>query len=210
MVQPGELRPGVLEVLLGGPGRGDRDVAEEEGAGEERGHHQPRCWRAPDRSRPSHNKRAAVAAHPETMWGPGPCQTPDHVFACVRCDTAMAKKRILFIDNRPEHVRQPVLRLQLAGYRVDEAPSGEAGLKALGSRRYDLLILDSELPNEDGWDVLKAVRKDPEQKHLKVVVLMAPKGETAQLVLVPVDAELRRPFTLRELIGAVERVIGQA
>src|SRR5947199_6633666 len=92
--------------------------------------------------------------------------------------TAMAKKRILFIDNRPEHVRQPVLRLQLAGYRVDEAPSGEAGLKALGSRRYDLLILDSELPNEDGWDVLKAVRKDPEQKHLKVVVLMAPKGET--------------------------------
>ena len=119
----------------------------------------------------------------------------------------MAKKRILFIDNRPEHVSQPVLRLQVAGYNVDEAASGAAGLKALRSRRYDLLILDSELPNEDGWDVLKTVRKDPDLSELKVIVFMAPKGETAQLVLVPVDAELRRPLTMHDLLEAVERVL---
>lgn len=121
----------------------------------------------------------------------------------------MAKKRILFIDNRPEHVRQPVLRLQLAGYQVDEAPSGAAGLKALRSRGYDLLILDSELPNEDGWDVLKRARRDPDLQKLKVIVFMAARGETAQLVLVPVDAELRRPFTIGELLEAVHRVIGE-
>jgi len=120
----------------------------------------------------------------------------------------MAKKRILFVDNRPEHVRQPVLRLQLAGYQVDEAPSGGAGLKALRSRRYDLVILDSELPNEDGWDVLKRMRKDPTLEELKVIVFMAAKGETAQLVLVRVDAELRRPFTIGELLEVVDRVIG--
>jgi CheY-like chemotaxis protein len=120
----------------------------------------------------------------------------------------MPKKRILFIDDRPDHIRQPVLRLQVAGYHVDEAASGAAGLKALRGRRYDLLILDSELPNEDGWDVLKTVRSDPEQAHLKVIVFMAAKGETAQLVLVPVDAELRRPFTLRDLLAAVKRVLG--
>jgi len=120
----------------------------------------------------------------------------------------MARKRILFIDDRPEHVRQPVLRLQLAGYLVDEAPSGAAGLTALNTRRYDLLILDSELPNEEGWDVLKSVRRDPNLEGLKVIVFMAPKGETAQLVLVPVDAELRRPFSLKELVEAVQRVIG--
>src|SRR5919201_142985 len=121
----------------------------------------------------------------------------------------MAKKRILFIDHRPEHVRQPVLRLQLAGYRVDDAPTGAAGLRALASKRFDRLILDSELPNEDGWDVLRRVRKTPELAKLKVIVFMAPKGETAQLVLVPVDAELRRPFTIGELLETVERVIGQ-
>jgi DNA-binding response OmpR family regulator len=120
----------------------------------------------------------------------------------------VARKRILFIDDRPEHVGQPVLRLQLAGYQVDEAASGKLGLEALRSRRYELLILDSELPNEDGWDVLKQVRKDPDLEKLKVIVFMAGRGETQQLLLVPVDAELRRPFNLGELLDAVERVIG--
>jgi len=122
----------------------------------------------------------------------------------------MAKKRILFIDNRPEHLRQPVLRLQLAGYEMDEAASGAEGLKALRQKPYDLLILDAELPDEDGWDVLRRVRKDQRLKGLKVIVFMAAKGETQKLVLVPVDAELRRPFSLGALLQAVERVAGKS
>jgi len=120
----------------------------------------------------------------------------------------MPAKRILFVDNRPEHVRQPVLRLQVEGYEVDAADSGAAGLARLGQRRYHLLILDAELPQEDGWDVLRAVRKDPELAGLKVIVLMAAKGETGMLVLVPVDKELRRPFTMGTLLDAVRSVIG--
>jgi two-component system response regulator CpxR len=120
----------------------------------------------------------------------------------------MAKKRILFIDNRPEHLRQPVLRLQLAGYEVDEEASGAAGLEALRSTEYDLLILDAELPNEDGWDVLREVRGDRSVEPLKVIVFMAARGETGQLALVPVDAELRRPFSIGALLDAVRKVIG--
>ncbi|MGH2573215.1 MAG: response regulator [Actinomycetota bacterium] len=121
----------------------------------------------------------------------------------------MAKKRILFIDNRPEHLRQPVLRLQLAGYEVDEAASGASGLAALLSKRYDLLILDAQLPDEDGWDVLKKVRGSPKLSDLKVIVFMAGSGETGKLVLVPVDAELRRPFSLGAMLEAVHKVIGK-
>jgi two-component system response regulator MtrA len=121
----------------------------------------------------------------------------------------MAKKRILFIDNRPETIRQPVVRLQLAGYKVEEAASGREGLEALRAGTHDLLILDSELPNEDGWDVLRAVRKDKTLADLRVIVFMAPSGETGQLLLVPVDAELRRPFSLGALLAAVRKVIGE-
>ena len=120
----------------------------------------------------------------------------------------MAKKRILFIDNRPEHLRQPVVRLQLAGYDVDEAASGEKGLAALASETYDLLIVDSELPNEDGWGVVRTVRKDPKLTDLKIIVFMAQHGETGQLLLVPIDRELRRPFSLGVLLAAVKDVIG--
>jgi CheY-like chemotaxis protein len=122
----------------------------------------------------------------------------------------MPKKRILFVDNRPDHLRQPVLRLQVEGYAVEEAERGTSALQTLRDRDFDLLILDAELPEEDGWGVLRAVRADPELRELKVIVLMAAKGETGMLVLVPVDAELRRPFSLGALLDAVHRVVGPA
>jgi DNA-binding response OmpR family regulator len=121
----------------------------------------------------------------------------------------MAKKRILFIDDRPEHLRQPVLRLQVAGYDVETADTGAAGLARLRAEPFDLLILDAELPTEDGWGVLKEVRQDPHLEELKSIVFMAPKGETEKLMLVPVDAELRRPFTMGTLLNAVKKVIGE-
>jgi DNA-binding response OmpR family regulator len=121
----------------------------------------------------------------------------------------MAKKRILLIDNRPNHLKQPVLRLQLEGYDVEEADSGAAGLRKLRSQPFDLLIIDAELPNEDGWDVLREAREDPALKGVKAIVFMASKGETGRLMLVPVDAELRRPFSMRALVEAVGRVIGK-
>ncbi len=122
----------------------------------------------------------------------------------------MGKRRILFIDNRPEHLRQPVLRLQLGGYEVEEATTGAAGLKALREKDFDLLILDAELPTEDGWDVLKEVRADEDLKDLKVIVFMAGMGETGKLALIPVDAELRRPFNMGDLLEAVEKVLRES
>ena len=121
----------------------------------------------------------------------------------------MSKKKILFIDNRPEYLRQPVLRLQLDGYDVEEANTGAKGLEMLREGSFDLLILDAELPSEDGWDVLKEVRNDQSLKDLKVIVFMAPQGETGKLLLVPVDAELRRPFNMGDLLEAVQRVLGK-
>lgn len=120
----------------------------------------------------------------------------------------MAAKRILLIDHRPEHMRQPVLRLQLEGYEVDEASTAEAGLRMLRGGGYDLVLLDAELPTGDGWDALREIRQDPQLQDTKVIVFMAGKGETGQLSLYPVDAELRRPFAIGELLDKVRRVLG--
>jgi len=120
----------------------------------------------------------------------------------------VARKKILFIDNRPDHLQQPLLRLQLAGYNVETANSGREGLKRLRSNGFDVLIIDSELPDDDGWSVLRQARQDPQLKDLKVIMFMAERGETGKLALVPVDAELRRPFSLGTLLEAVEKVLG--
>ena len=120
-----------------------------------------------------------------------------------------AKRRILFVDNRPEHMHQPVLRLRLEGYEVDEVASGADALDALRERGYDLLILDAELPDSDGWEVLQEVRGDPDLEGQKIIVLMAAEGETEKLVLVPVNAELRRPFNMARLVESVRRVLDE-
>lgn len=117
-------------------------------------------------------------------------------------------KRILLIDHRPEHMRQPVLRLQLEGYDVHEASTGEDGMARLREGEYDLLLLDAELPGPDGWEMLRRIREDHTLKDLKVIVFMAPEGETGKLALLPVDAELRRPFPIGELLDKVHRVLG--
>jgi DNA-binding response OmpR family regulator len=120
----------------------------------------------------------------------------------------VAKKKILLIDHRPEHMRQPVLRLQLEGYVVDEAPDGTTGLEKLRTGKYDLLLLDAELPGaDDGWETLRQVRSREELKDIKVIVFMAAQGETGKLALLPVDAELRRPFPIGELLSKVRQVL---
>lgn len=117
-------------------------------------------------------------------------------------------KRILLIDHRPEHMRQPVIRLQLEGYQVDEASSGEEGLSKLRDGEYDLLLLDAELPGPDGWETLRRIREDESLGSIKVIVFMAPEGETGKLALLPVDGELRRPFPIGELLDKVRKVLG--
>jgi DNA-binding response OmpR family regulator len=124
-----------------------------------------------------------------------------------KVERAVAKRRILLIDHRPEHMRQPVLRLQLEGYEVDEAGTAPVGLDMLRGGRYDLVLLDAELPEPDGWAALKEIREDPELKDTKVIIFMAGEGETGKLGLYPVDAELRRPFPIGELLEKVDRVL---
>jgi DNA-binding response OmpR family regulator len=121
----------------------------------------------------------------------------------------VAKSRILLIDHRPEHMRQPLLRLQLEGYEVDEAATADDGLAKLRRAGFDLVLLDAELPGKDGWAVLKELREDPEIGHIKVIVFMAAQGETGKLGLYPVDGELRRPFAFAELLSKVRSALGR-
>jgi two-component system KDP operon response regulator KdpE len=121
----------------------------------------------------------------------------------------VADARILLIDHRPEHLKQPVLRLELEGYQVDEASSAEEGLAKLRDTRHDLVLLDAELPGDrDGWSILKEIREDPAIESTKVIIFMAGQGETGKLGLYEVQGELRRPFPIGELLEKVRRALG--
>ncbi|HEV3374525.1 MAG TPA: sigma-54 dependent transcriptional regulator, partial [Candidatus Acidoferrum sp.] len=83
----------------------------------------------------------------------------------------MPKGSILVIDDESEIREGLELLLTSEGYGVSTAGTGESGLAKLEERPFDLLLLDVSLPDRNGLDLLKEVRRrDP---HLSVVLITA-------------------------------------
>ena len=78
--------------------------------------------------------------------------------------------KLLVIDDEP-HIRQMVrLTLEAAGYQVDEAAAGEAGLALYEARGgYDAVLLDQKMPGIDGLQTLKQLKeREPDVRVIKV------------------------------------------
>src|SRR6202045_2847502 len=83
----------------------------------------------------------------------------------------MPKGSILVIDDEAEIREGLELLLKTEGYQVSMADTGQSGLLRLGERPYDLLLLDVSLPDRNGIELLKDIRRqDP---HLPIVLITA-------------------------------------
>src|SRR5579859_7941791 len=83
----------------------------------------------------------------------------------------MPKGSILVIDDEAEIREGLELLLKTEGYRVTMADTGQSGLLRLGEQPYDLLLLDVSLPDRNGIELLKDIRRqDP---HLPIVLITA-------------------------------------
>ncbi|MFO0607668.1 MAG: sigma-54 dependent transcriptional regulator [Polyangiales bacterium] len=70
----------------------------------------------------------------------------------------MPRATILVVDDEPNILRTVKNALRVEGYDTDSAPTGTAALEKLGSRAYDLALLDVQLPEVNGLEVLRRVR----------------------------------------------------
>jgi DNA-binding NtrC family response regulator len=83
----------------------------------------------------------------------------------------MPKGSILVIDDEAEIREGLELLLRTEGYQVTMADTGQSGLLRLGEKPYDLLLLDVSLPDRNGIELLKDIRRqDP---HLPIVLITA-------------------------------------
>ena len=83
----------------------------------------------------------------------------------------MPKGSILVIDDEAEIREGLELLLKTEGYQVSMADTGQSGLLRLGEKPYDLLLLDVSLPDRNGIELLKDIRRqDP---HLPIVLITA-------------------------------------
>ena len=115
-------------------------------------------------------------------------------------------KTILVVDDEPKIVQLARDYLEHAGFGVVTAPDGRSALEEVRRRRPDLVVLDLGLPEVDGLDVTRSIRRD---SNLPIVMLTARDDELDKLLGLELGADdyLTKPFSPRELVARVKAVL---
>ena len=114
-------------------------------------------------------------------------------------------KTILVVDDELKIVQLLRDYLERSGFRVLSAPNGKTALAVTHSEKPDLIILDLGLPEMDGLDVTRALRKD---SNVPVIILTARSEETDKLIGLELGADdyITKPFSPREVVARVRVV----
>jgi two-component system, OmpR family, alkaline phosphatase synthesis response regulator PhoP len=115
-------------------------------------------------------------------------------------------RTILVVDDEPKIVRIARDYLERAGFRVLTAADGRAVLPAVRQHKPDLIVLDLALPEMDGVDVTRELRKESE---IPIIMLTARADESDRLIGLELGADdyVVKPFSPRELVARVRAVL---
>lgn len=106
---------------------------------------------------------------------------------------AIAGRRVLVVDDEPDIARLIAARLADFGVRTEIADRGERALELLRTERFDAVTLDILMPGMSGFEVMRALRADPQLSDLPVVVVSVFSGREALsgewVVSKPIDAD---------------------
>ena len=116
---------------------------------------------------------------------------------------------VLVIDDEPAVRTLVASYARAAGLGVVEAGTAAAGLAALDTARPDVVVLDIMLPDQSGWDVLRAIRRDCDAL---VLVLSARGGEQDRIYGLGLGADdyLPKPFSPGELLARLVALLRRA
>ena len=115
--------------------------------------------------------------------------------------------KILIIDDNSKLLEDA---LPLYGYEVKSAHDGLMGLKILDeSQDFDLILLDIVMPNLDGWETLKAIRKNDKTSKIPIIMLTSISETNKQISGLKFGADdyIVKPFVLPNLLARIEALL---
>jgi len=113
-----------------------------------------------------------------------------------------SRPRILVVDDEPQIHRFLRPMLEAAEYEVESAVNGHAGLRLAAARSPDLILLDLGLPDIDGQEVLKQLRRF---SSVPVIVLSARERASEKIAALDAGADdyVEKPFDVGELLARI-------
>jgi two-component system phosphate regulon response regulator PhoB len=119
------------------------------------------------------------------------------------------RPKILIVDDEPEAVELLDFNMKQAGYEVLVAADGAEALKKAHSALPSLILLDLMLPEVDGLEVCKMLRRDPATANIPIIMVTAKATEIDKILGLELGADdyITKPFSPRELVLRVKKLL---
>lgn len=118
-------------------------------------------------------------------------------------------RRALVVEDEP-HIRELIaLHLGHEGLQVVESGAGDDAIKKIEAEPFDVVVLDLMLPRVDGLAVCRAIRREPKNADVPVLMLTAKREESDKVLGLETGADdyLTKPFGVRELVARVRALL---
>jgi len=118
---------------------------------------------------------------------------------------------ILYIEDNPDNMRLVQRALESRGYRLLQAKNGLTGVQMAESESVDLILLDINLPDIDGYEVARRLRASSKRQlavtPIIAVTANALKGDAEKALEAGCDVYMSKPINIRELWARVEAFV---
>lgn len=123
--------------------------------------------------------------------------------------TQTNQKHVIIVDDEPDIIELVTLHLNKTGYRVRSFENGSSALDYIQQNPPDLIILDLMLPDYDGLELCKMLKKDDKYSSIPVIMLTARNEEMDKVLGLEIGADdyVTKPFSPRELIARIKAVL---
>ena len=122
-----------------------------------------------------------------------------------------AKPRILIVDDEPETVELVEFNLRQAGFDVTTAQDGAEAIRKARAQMPGLIVLDLMLPEVDGLEVCKILRRDTNTVAIPIIMLTAKAAELDRVLGLELGADdyVTKPFSPRELVLRIKKLLAR-
>jgi DNA-binding response OmpR family regulator len=119
------------------------------------------------------------------------------------------KQKILVVDDEPDAIELIGFNLKNAGYEVITAENGTDALKKARVCLPNLILLDLMIPEVDGLEVCKILRRDPTTANIPIIMVTAKAAELDRILGLELGANdyVTKPFSPRELVLRVKNIL---
>ena len=115
--------------------------------------------------------------------------------------------RVLIVDDEPSYRRALRTSLAASGFTVEEMETGEDAIKAFNRARFDLVLLDINMPGISGVETCRQLREMARDVGIVMVTVRGAEDDKVQALEAGADDFVTKPYRFRELLARLQAVL---